>query len=131
MIPKQAGLLRKAQRSVDAARLLSDEGHADFAASRAYYAMFYVAEALLLEHGLAFSKHSAVHAAFGQHFAKTGIVSPDLHRTLLDAARVRTVGDYDIGPDVPGEKTRELIRHAEQFLQVAEQLLGPISPTAT
>ena len=36
-----------------------------FAASRAYYAMFYAAEALLQSRGLAFSKHSAVHAAFG------------------------------------------------------------------
>jgi uncharacterized protein (UPF0332 family) len=33
--------------------------------------MFYVAQAFLAGEGLSFSKHSAVIAAFGQHFAKT------------------------------------------------------------
>ena len=53
-----------------AAQLLNDQGFHDFATSRAYYAMFYVAEALLLGEGLTFSKHSAVIAAFGKSFVK-------------------------------------------------------------
>ncbi len=36
-------LLDKAERSLSAARLLLDQGHYDFAGSRCYYAMFYVA----------------------------------------------------------------------------------------
>lgn len=72
MIPEQAALLRKAQDSLRAARLLADQQLYDFAVSRAYYAMFYVAQAFLLGEGLSFSKHSAVIAAFGQQFAKTG-----------------------------------------------------------
>lgn len=58
MTPEQAALLRKAQDSVRAAKLLASQGFYDFAASRAYYAMFYVAEAILLSQGLSFSKHS-------------------------------------------------------------------------
>jgi uncharacterized protein (UPF0332 family) len=45
--------------------------------------MFYVAEAFLLNKGLAFGKHSAVIAAFGEHFTKTGIVPPEFHRYLM------------------------------------------------
>jgi uncharacterized protein (UPF0332 family) len=37
-------LLEKARRSFAAAELLLEEGNADFAASRAYYGYFYVAE---------------------------------------------------------------------------------------
>lgn len=60
MTSEKAALIQKARASLDAARLLAKQGHFDFAVSRAYYAMFYVAEALLLDEGLVFSKHSAV-----------------------------------------------------------------------
>jgi len=45
MTPEQADLLVQAHDSVAAAKVLHTEGHHGFAASRAYYAMFYVAEA--------------------------------------------------------------------------------------
>ena len=70
MTPDQAALLRKAHSSLQAAKLLAGEKHFDFAVSRAYYTMFYVAEAFLLGQGLSFSKHSAVLAAFGERLAK-------------------------------------------------------------
>jgi uncharacterized protein (UPF0332 family) len=73
MTPEQEALLKKARESVRAAKLLADNRLYDFAASRAYYAMFYVAEALLLSQGLSFSKHSAVIAAFGQRFVRPGM----------------------------------------------------------
>ena len=85
MKPEVRALLHKARESVDAARLLGEKCYWDFAASRAYYAMFYTAEALLLEKGLSFSSHSAVIAAFGKEFAKSGALDPKLHRFLLDA----------------------------------------------
>ena len=74
MTPEQSDLLAQAQDSVNAATLLADAGYAGFSASRSYYAMFYIAEALLLGLDLSFSKHSAVIAAFGLHFSKTGLV---------------------------------------------------------
>jgi uncharacterized protein (UPF0332 family) len=55
-----AALFEKAGRSFTAARLLLDEGDADFAVSRAYYGYFYVAEGLLLTKGLRFSRHGQV-----------------------------------------------------------------------
>jgi uncharacterized protein (UPF0332 family) len=45
---------------LQAARLLAEGGFFDFAISRAYYSMFYIAEAFLLGERLAYSKHSAV-----------------------------------------------------------------------
>lgn len=43
-----AGLLVKARRSIKAAARLLQDGDYDFAVSRAYYGMFYVAQAMLL-----------------------------------------------------------------------------------
>ena len=48
MTPDEAELLRMAEDSLRAARLLLQNDYPGFAASRAYYAMFAAAEALLL-----------------------------------------------------------------------------------
>lgn len=76
---------------------LNDE---DFSAAvnRAYYAMFYAANALLATKGLERSKHSGVIAAFRQHFVKTGIVSMSSSRYFGEAletprSRLRTRAD--------------------------------------
>ena len=123
MTEEQHRLVEQARESVSAARLLQQAGHHGFAASRAYYAMFYVAEALLLGKGLTFSKHSAVHAAFGEHFVKTGVVKADFHRALIRAMAVRHVGDYG-GPDsVTPEEAEEQLKRAQDFLSLAERLL--------
>jgi uncharacterized protein (UPF0332 family) len=129
MKPEQATLLRKARQSLRGAQVLADqECLYDLAVSRAYYVMFYVAEAFLLGEGLAFSKHSAVIAAFGERFAKTGRVPPEFHRYLLDGTDRRNVGDYGLGPELPKSVADEQIARAARFLELAEQLLGPISP---
>ena len=44
-------LIDKAKESSKVARKLAKDGYCDFAASRGYYAMFYVAEALLAHLG--------------------------------------------------------------------------------
>lgn len=126
MTPEQAGLIRKAQDSLKAAELLTAQGHHHFAASRAYYTMFYVAEALLLGENLVYSKHSAVISAFGQRFAKTSRVPQEFHRYLIDAEDSRNIADYDIHPGLTKEQVAEHISHAEQFLQLAKQLIGPV-----
>ena len=54
MNPEVRALLEKAKRSQKAATKLFKHGDADFAASRAYYSLFYTAEALLLSRGLSF-----------------------------------------------------------------------------
>jgi uncharacterized protein (UPF0332 family) len=126
MTQAQENLLAEARDSLSAARLLHREGYNGFAASRAYYAMFYVAEAFLLGKGLAFSKHSAVHAAFGEHFARTGIVPADLHRALIHGMEVRQTGDYDYTKEVSPEQALEQIANAEHFLEAATEILEPI-----
>ena len=63
-------LVNKAEKSLNASKLLLEKGFYDFAVARAYYTMFYLVEAILLTKGLSFSKHKGVIAAFGEHFAK-------------------------------------------------------------
>jgi uncharacterized protein (UPF0332 family) len=118
----QAELIRKAEESLSAARLLLKEGYADYAASRAYYAMFYVAEAFLEGENLSFSKHSAVIAGLGQHFALTGRIPEALHRYIIEAQELRNAGDYGGLHSVSVEKAQEAIGHGQEFLEAAEKL---------
>ncbi|HWP62853.1 MAG TPA: HEPN domain-containing protein [Candidatus Binatia bacterium] len=92
-----AKLLEKAARAIAAAERLVQDGFFDIAAGRAYYAMFYVAEAILAAKGLRFAKHGGVHAAFGQHVVKAGEMDPRYHRWLLDAFDRRVSADLRRG----------------------------------
>lgn len=117
-------LLDKAARAVHAAKTLLDEGDVDFAAGRAYYSMFYVVEALLNEKGLRFRKHGGVHAAFGDHFIKTGLLDSKFHRWLLDAFDKRVQGDYGVEAAITQEDVEQLIAQADEFLKEARRHLG-------
>ena len=123
MIPEQISLLTKAGESLRAAKLLAANALPDFAASRAYYTMFYVAEAFLLGDGLTLYSYTAVISAFGRDFARTGRVPVEFHRYLIDAQKQRNKGDYNIDPAIPEDEANELIAQAEQFLELAESLL--------
>ncbi len=116
-------LLDKAGHAIRAAQILLDAEERDFAAERAYYAMFYVAEALLLERGKRFRKHSAVHAAFGEQFTKAGLLESKYHRWLLDAFDRRIVSDYDTTGELSPHEVRETINRAKEFLTQANRFL--------
>jgi len=123
MTHEQTALLNKARESLRAAKLLIENGLYDFAASRAYYTMFYIAEAFLLGEGLVFSKHSAVISAFGKHFAKTGIVPEEYHYYLIESQDRRNIGDYDIETGISEAQAVEQIAHAELFVDLAKRTL--------
>jgi uncharacterized protein (UPF0332 family) len=72
-------ILDLAAQNIQATDLLAKQGYFGIAASRGYYALFYIAEALLLRRGLHFSKHSAVIAAYGKEFSRTGDLDPKFH----------------------------------------------------
>lgn len=116
-------LFEKAERSLRAAETLMKAGDAEFAAGRAYYAMLHAAQALLREKGLQYRKHSGVHAAFGEHFAKTGVLDPKYHRWLLDAFDERLRGDYDFQAIFDIEGVSLWIEQAHEFLGAVRNYL--------
>ena len=106
MSPETEALAVKGRRSLRNARLSFDAGDFDFAVSRAYYAMFYLAEALLLARGLSFSKHGAVIAEFNREFIATQAL-PERHaRALRIAFEQRLIGDYQYHEPFPQARAR-------------------------
>ena len=124
MRPELNALMQKARQTYDAAQLLLERGYRDSAASRAYYAMFHAAQALLLDRGLSYSSHSAVIAAFGREIARPGVMEARFHRYLIDAQDVRNAADYAIEPALDEERVQTLLSRCQEFLEAAEQVLS-------
>lgn len=118
-----SGLLEKAARSLVAAKTLLDAGDFDFAVSRAYYAMFYVAEAALLGRGKAFSKHTAIINGFYHEFVATGLLPKELHSDFHHAFENRNIGDYSWMDTFSEADARRLLQNAEAFLAAVKKMI--------
>jgi uncharacterized protein (UPF0332 family) len=102
----------RAQESLLAAEELQKDGFHDFAASRAYYAAFYAASAVLLGMGLEFSKHSATLGAINLHFVKTGRIDKETGKNLRWLFELRGVGDYGLTVHVSADDAAKSIECA-------------------
>lgn len=98
--------LKRAQTSISAAKDMVENGYYDIAASRAYYAAFYAASALLLKENIDATKHSGVIASIHRLFVKEGKLDKEQGRNLQWLFDVRGVGDYGVTEHVSaGERT--------------------------
>jgi uncharacterized protein (UPF0332 family) len=120
-----AALLRKANQNIAAARYLLSGGYAEVALTRAYYAMFYCAQALLLGKGVVGGSHKRVITAFGREFVRTGEAPEALHRYLIEAQRERHLADYMAAAPLADEDAERAIRQAEEMLRFAYGSLEP------
>jgi uncharacterized protein (UPF0332 family) len=116
--------LDKARKAILLAeKLLRLEYPAD-ACSKAYYAMFYAAQALLRENSIVVNKHSAVIAKLGERYVKTGKIDVKYHRFFIDAKQKRETADYDVFMTIDAETAEERITRAKEFLRKIESLLS-------
>ncbi len=116
--------LARADQSPEAARDLAASGYHDFAASRAYYAAFYAATAILLSEGLDFGKHSAVIAAIHQRFVKPGRLSKECGKDLNWLFEMRSIGDYGGPAHVSAPQSKRAIEAAERFVAAIKSILA-------
>jgi len=113
-------LMLNAEETLNAAEILLKAEYLRDAINRAYYGVFYIAEALLNEKDLRYSKHGTVHGAFAQHYIKTKLFDERYHKLLTGAFRRRMLGDYDEVVQFKSEEVKETITEAWDFLQAAK-----------
>ena len=116
-------LIEKAERSLKVAKDLFSEEYYDFAISRAYYTMFYCAQALLFTKNLSFSKHSALISAFGKEFIKTGIFPKKFQKYITTAFEKRLKGDYEVAIQPSKSECQQVLQNAEEFLEDTKRFL--------
>lgn len=126
MIKEIEDLTEKAKRFLRSAEVLLIDGDYDSCVSRCYYAMFFLAEAILLTKGLKASSHKGVISIFGEHFIKTGILGKELGRALNDTYDSRQIGDYAIGFMITKDEAESRLEKARNFVTEVEQHLKEV-----
>lgn len=116
-------LIKKAEKFLETAKLAFDSEDYDSCVSRCYYAMFFMAEAVLLTKDLRASSHKGVISLFGEHFVKTRIFERELGQTLNDAYDKRLIGDYGVGFAVAGGEAEDLLETSQNFVKKLKDYL--------
>jgi len=109
-------LLERSRKYLKSAKVLLNEGDFESSVSRVYYAMFFSAEALLLDKGLSFSSHKGVISAFGEHFVKTGIFSKEMSKELNRAFQKRQISDYDFSCSISEDDAKTTLEYGNTFV---------------
>ncbi|MBI4722578.1 MAG: HEPN domain-containing protein [Candidatus Stahlbacteria bacterium] len=110
-------LTKKAEKFLKTAKLVFDSKDYDSCTSRCYYAMFFMAEAVLLTKDLKASSHKGVISLFGEHFVKTGIFEREEGKALIYAYDKRLIGDYGVGFAVTEREAEDILRISQNFIK--------------
>lgn len=118
-----ASILLKVERSLVAAETQCKDKNYDFASSRAYYAVFYAIEAVLLTQKMVFSSHSAVISAFNQHFIKPGTFPKEYSTLIMRLFKERQIGDYDFVRTITEAQATEDLKDARKIIDSVKEYL--------
>lgn len=116
--------LAKAVQALDVADLIIETGVADDAVTRAYYAAFHVARALveLVEPNSGGKSHKSVLTAFSNHYVRVGTLPKEYGSKLNKAQSARHVADYE-GGSISEDEAVGHIAFAREFLDLALDLI--------
>ncbi len=113
--------IRNAHEMLEVAALNLSEDYHGSAVNRAYYAIFYAANALLATQGLTRSKHSGAIAAFRERFVKTGLIEVEYSDLYGRVMENRHVSDYEIEVPVERQVATRALDDAQRFVERVEQ----------
>lgn len=119
-------MLEKGQRTLRASQDHLAKGDADFASSKAYYAVFHLVQAVLLTKGLTYSKHAGVIAGFSEHFLKSGIFPKEFGQAIQRLRKDRELGDYGYQLSVNSQDAAEDVKAASEIIDRLAHHLQPL-----
>jgi len=118
-------LWQRAQEALKVAERDVRDGCPDSAASRAYYAAFYAASALLLSVGKRPSKHRQVLAAIHRDYVREGKLPLEAGEIISALFYLRGIGDYGGSEHVALADAGKAVADARRFLELVRPLLPP------
>lgn len=101
----------KGDAALRQAEILFESKEYDGAVSRAYYAVFHYAQAILFSKGLEAKSHQGLGRLFGLHFVMTKIFEKKFSTILSHAQKAREESDYY--PEIPFSKEEATLRIME------------------
>ncbi len=120
-IPK---LIEKAdQNLLDASFLMTEQQSHASSVSRAYYAMFYVGQALLLTERVITQSHDGLANQLGEHLIKPGKLPGTASKLLKQVFTQRQISDYEIIAEVSRETAETVLAQASEFCELGKAYL--------
>lgn len=113
----------KAQEVLREAKVLLDGKLPGGAISRAYYAAFHAASALLISEGIEVRSHQGLGRMFSLHFIKTGILDSNFSRILSLAQKYREEADYNSEYVFTLDDARTTFQEVEELCGAVESAL--------
>ena len=119
--------MRKAERTLRAARAMLRDQDSEGACNRAYYAMFNAAHAALLAADIGapddgYKTHGGLIGAFGKQLVLSGQVGAEQGRSINQVQRLRQIADY-VGDPPSLEDAAWAVAQAETFVAVVRARL--------
>jgi hypothetical protein len=111
------GELARADKSLQAARMLLENQLYEDCVSRSYYAVLHAAKAALIKIGVEAESHQAVKRLFGLHLVKTEQIDKHFAEILTAQQEDREIGDYDIHIEIEQDRAAKRVRDAEKFVR--------------
>lgn len=113
----------RAHEELNAASNLISDGLYRIATSRAYYAAYLMATAVLLTKDVVRAKHSGVQSAFGETLVKAGLIEEEYGRIYTRLRKSREESDYSDRIVMSNEIARARLDDAEKFVHRLERYL--------
>jgi len=107
----------------DARHLFTELESYESAVSRAYYAMFYVGEALLLSEGVVVKSHGGLSNQLAQVLVKPGKLPAKASKYLSGVFEKRQTGDYGFNPNFSRETAETVLAQATEFCAMGKAYL--------
>ncbi len=87
--------LKKADESLNDAKILIENNRLFGSINRIYYSIFYSLSALAIKYEFSASKHSQLIGWFNKKFIKENIIRKEIGKIIREAFEKRMKGDYD------------------------------------
>jgi uncharacterized protein (UPF0332 family) len=115
--------VKRAQDTLEDARILLKAKRYNACINRLYYACFYAVTALLAQKDLHSNKHSGVRSLFNLHFVKTQKVPRHHATTYNDLFERRQESDYVDFVSFESSLIDPLMKKAESFVECVAKLI--------
>lgn len=115
--------IARGNEALRAAEELVRLGLCNDAVSRAYYAAYHWARALLFSKGIESKTHRGMIQLVGLHFVREKMLADDATRLLMQLESMRETSDYTASASFSEDEVRDAIEQARAFIALCRPLL--------
>jgi uncharacterized protein (UPF0332 family) len=114
--------IKSSQERLEAAEILLKNRKIVDSISRAYYAMFHAARALLYLYGVEPRTHEGVIREFSRIITEEKLMDKKFGRNLRQAFEMRESGDYRVGVIFEEEDAKDVLEKAKEFVMQIKKI---------